>query len=120
MSSCRSQKFKKSRSGDKFFDTEQFNIITNTTVGKKSLTSVCYTDVTATKVLDINGNPYITFDFTQQNGDQYDETYETTYGILNRSKTFFRDIIRTYLLSNEVSCDYIAIGIESCAPPLSG
>jgi hypothetical protein len=105
---------KKSMSGNTFFDTSDFNIITNTTLGKTGLTSVCYVDVTATKVLDSNGNSYITFDFTQKEGGEYDETAN----INNRSKAFFRDIIRTYLLENIVNCEYTSIGTESCYIPI--
>ena len=55
----------------------------------------CYVDVKATKVLGIDGQYYVTFDFTQSGGGEYNETAST----LNKSKTFFRDIIRSYLLS---------------------
>ena len=105
---------KRTRSGDPFFSTPNFNIVKNTVIGQTGLTSVCYVDVTATRVLDINGNPYIIFDFTQKGGGEYDETANVN----NRSKAFYRDVIRTYLLENEPNCEYISVGTESCAPVL--
>ena len=104
---------KRSRSGDRIFDSEDFNVVRNTTLGKRGLVSRCYVDVKATKILGLNGEYYVTFDFTQSGGGEYDESASP----LNRSRTFFRDIIRSYLLSEPgPACDYIANATESCAP----
>ena len=103
---------KTANTGASIFDTQNFNVVQNTITGKKGLVARCYVDVKATKVLGIDGQYYVTFDFTQSGGGEYDETAST----LNKSKTFFRDIIRSYLLSESApTCEYISYASESCA-----
>lgn len=72
-------------------------------VNNESPTAVCYVDVKVTITpTTTDSNSTIAFDFTQLNGSQYDpdESTAATSGpaLPNRSKAFYRDIIRDYLL----------------------
>ena len=103
---------KRSNARQEIFDTVDFNVIQNTTIGRTGLVSRCYVDVTATKILDpTTGGYYVTFDFTQSGGGEYDESASP----LNKSRTFFRDIIRSYLLNEApADCEFVSNSTNEC------
>jgi hypothetical protein len=79
--------------------TENYIKLIDTSIGKTGMRSFCYVDITVTKLYNINKEIYYEFDFP---------TYTPANLPNDRQLTFFRDIIRTYLLENQnnISCQF--------------
>tara|TARA_R100000030_G_scaffold20886_1_gene15031 strand:+ start:1038 stop:2756 length:1719 start_codon:yes stop_codon:yes gene_type:complete len=115
---------KKSQSGLRTFNTSAFTRVRTSEnfEERNSSTAVCYVDVKVTKIAPEGNTPgYLTFDFTQLDGGAYNESGISSTGVRNRPESFYRDIIRDYLLENtglveslSDSCLFVSTGTETC------
>ena len=118
---------KKSQSGVKGpFNTSAFRLVRSSTNYFNNpdgyQTPTCYTDVKVTRVFATSTTPgYLSFDFTQLNGSQYNESHVNSFGVRNRPKSFYQDVIRDYLLVSTGEdeglvreCLFVSSGTETC------
>jgi len=116
---------KKSQSGLTTFNTSAFKLVRRSNYFSNPdgyQTPTCYVDIKVTKVFGTAVEPgFLAFDFTQLNGSQYNESHVNSFGVRNRSKSFYQDVIRDYLLESTGedeglirNCLFTSYGTETC------